>query len=614
MAESDVIGDSYHMGKRIFVVPGMENVRAAFQTLRWPDYMICALTLLCSMVIGIYVSFFYTPVTAKEYFLGKKKLKIIPVGLSICASFISGFLMIKIPTDTYLYGIQHVYLIIGFIAMTLVMNHIFLPVLYRLNLTSVYEYLEKRFDKKLRLFGAVLYIIYMLSWLPLTICIASTTFVSVTELNINFVTPVLCTICIFYTSLGGLKAVIWTDVFHMVIIFASLLLITVKGTLDIGHIDVIVDRNLQSGRIEGPNLNLNLSETNTLWTSVFGGCMYYLFVSAINQNVMQKYLALPSLKDAIKTSWLFVFTLCLITMLCTYCGIIIYAMFHQCDPLTTKLAAEKNQVLALFVMKVLSEYSGMSGLFIAGIWSGTLSSWATVLNSVTAVVVEDIYTIFSTTQFREKQWSILLTKFTSIVLGIICACLAYTVNNVDTVLKINSIIFSVTGGPSLGLFIMGIMFPWINTKGVFIGGISSLCFMAWLIFNTLAGNNFTSPTKSLATTECRYHFVPQQIFTDQTNTSGVLTLGEEFFQMSYLWHPLLGVLISVLVGFSINLLLDSPDPRDVDPRLLAPFVKKYIKPREFPNEPGDGIIYAFDSSKKVTNDVSSLECMQPNNS
>lgn len=73
-----------------------------------------------------------------------------------------------------------------------------------------------------------------------------------TGVNVHLITPIVCIVCIFYTCVGGLKAVVWTDVVQLVMMFGAICLVIVKGTHDVGGFGVIWDRATESGRIEGP--------------------------------------------------------------------------------------------------------------------------------------------------------------------------------------------------------------------------------------------------------------------------------------------------------------------------------------------------------------------------
>lgn len=73
-----------------------------------------------------------------------------------------------------------------------------------------------------------------------------------TGVNVHLVTPIVCIVCIFYTCVGGMKAVVWTDVVQLIMMFGAICLVMFKGTSDVGGIDVVWDRAVQGGRIEGP--------------------------------------------------------------------------------------------------------------------------------------------------------------------------------------------------------------------------------------------------------------------------------------------------------------------------------------------------------------------------
>lgn len=73
-----------------------------------------------------------------------------------------------------------------------------------------------------------------------------------TGVNVHLVTPIVCIVCIFYTCVGGMKAVVWTDVVQLIMMFGAICLVILKGTSDVGGMDVVWDRAVQGGRIEGP--------------------------------------------------------------------------------------------------------------------------------------------------------------------------------------------------------------------------------------------------------------------------------------------------------------------------------------------------------------------------
>lgn len=75
---------------------------------------------------------------------------------------------------------------------------------------------------------------------------------TVSGIDIHAITPITCVCCIFYTCVGGIKAVIYTDVVQSLMMFGAMFLVIIKGTFDVGGLGIVIDRNIDSGRIEGP--------------------------------------------------------------------------------------------------------------------------------------------------------------------------------------------------------------------------------------------------------------------------------------------------------------------------------------------------------------------------
>lgn len=153
----------------------------------------------------------------------------------------------------------------------------------------------------------------------------------------------------------------------------------------------------------------------------------------------------------------------LMVFMCCYNGILIFATYHDCDPLETGLAKAKDQLLPLLVMDVLRNIPGFSGLFIAGVFSAALSSISTALNSLSAVVLEDFFKSFSKKPFTERQTAIIM-RGTVFVLGIWTVALVYVVERMGSVLQLSMSVPTACFGPMLGIFVLGMFVPWMNAK------------------------------------------------------------------------------------------------------------------------------------------------------
>lgn len=210
-----------------------------------------------------------------------------------------------------------------------------------------------------------------------------------------------------------------------------------------------------------PSFDIDPTIRHTIWSQVIGGVVYWTQTNAVSQNMIQRYLSLPTLRDGRRALWIFVGGVNVLMLLCAYNGLLIYATYQHCDPLTTKLARARDQLLPLFVMDVLGRFPGLSGLFVAGVFSAALSSLSTCLNSMSAVVLEDFFKPFVKRPMTNVAINWIMR---SVVVGVgaLCLVLVLVVEKMGTVLQLTMSLEAITNGPLFGIFSMGVLMPWIN--------------------------------------------------------------------------------------------------------------------------------------------------------
>ncbi|XP_067005526.2 sodium-coupled monocarboxylate transporter 1 [Anabrus simplex] len=556
--------------------PSVQELGVSLQRFGIVDYVVFVLMLLMSAAIGVYYGFFSGKVTADDYLMGGRTMNTFPVAMSLIASFFSGITLLGTPTELYLYGSQYIYSGFSVLFMAAFMSVAVLPVLHELRVTSAYEYLEMRFNKYARLFGSVLFVVGVIFWIPVVIYVPALAFNQVTGINVHVITPVVCLVCIFYTCVGGLKAVVWTDVIQAFVMFGAMILVAVKGTIDIGGADVVWQRNLDSGRIESPNLSVDPLERHTFLVLVVGAFFQWTSTSGINQSMIQRYLSLPTMHQTRIAVCIFVVGSLTLIGICCYCGLLIYATYYDCDPLTTKLAAAKDQLLPLMVMRTLGEYAGLPGCFVAGVFSAALSSMSTALNSMSAVVLEDFFKTFRKTPLTERQTNIVM-KSVVVVVGSVCVGLVFVVEKLGSVLQMSMSLGAVTSGPGLGIFCMALFLPWVNTTGMLVGGTAGLGVMVWIVMGAqaaIATGRITFPTKPLTTEGCTYSFIAR----NSTTIAQALPESDVFvlFRLSYLWYACLGCSVTLLVALVVSFMTGANDISTMDYRLLSPVIRRFL--------------------------------------
>ncbi|EDW80940.1 uncharacterized protein Dwil_GK11796 [Drosophila willistoni] len=557
----------------------IDQILGELQRFSGPDYVAFVSMFLLCIGIGIYFGFMNKSVSEDDYMLGGRKMLVVPVAFSLVASFISGITLLGLPTEVYSYGTQYLYVSLGVLGMVFLMGVFFLPVFHDLNITSTYEYLEIRFDRRLRLYGSVMFVIMNIAYLPIVIYVPALAFNQVTGVAVHTITPIVCIICVFYTSLGGLKAVVWTDVVQAISMMGALALVAIKGSLDIGGAGVVIDRAWKTNRLEAPDFNPDPTVRHTFWCLFVGGTIYWTQTNAVSQNMIQRYLALPTLADARKALFIFCVGVLILMGLCSYNGLLIYATYENCDPLTTKLAKARDQLLPLFVMDTLGELPGMTGLFIAGVFSAALSSLSTCLNSMSAVVLEDFVKPYVKKPLSNSATNWIM-RLVVVGVGALCVGLVYVVQHMGTVLQLTMSLEAITNGPLFGIFTLGIFLPWINGHSALLGGVMGVLAMSWVTLNAqwaIASGAISYQTKSLNVDQCDYSFNSTSLSHNSTHIMG--TLAQDIFplyRISYMWYTSLGAAITIAVALLSSFVFGKNNPNKIDPVLLTPCIRKYF--------------------------------------
>merc|ERR1719435_911949 len=201
---------------------------------------------------------------------------------------------------------------------------------------------------------------------------------------------------------------------------------------------------------------------------IIGGFFTWASVYCINQTQVQRYLTVKKSSQAVKTIWLNVLGIGSLLLICAYAGLVVFAFYHDCDPITTRQVEKKDQIFPLFVMQVMGDIPGVPGLFVAGVFSGALSTVSSGLNSLSAVVLKDFMLSGCGVKLSEER-STLVTKGLALVFGVISYGVVFMVKFLPGVLEAALGIFGIVGGPVLGAFVLGMFVPYCNQLGAFVG-------------------------------------------------------------------------------------------------------------------------------------------------
>ncbi|XP_035502785.2 sodium/iodide cotransporter isoform X2 [Scophthalmus maximus] len=541
------------------------------------DYAVFATMLLVSMAIGLFQAMKKRKnnTSADEFFTGGRSMPAVPVGLSLCASFMSAVQVLGVPAEASRYGFKFLYMCLGQSINSLLTAYMFLPVFYRLGITSTNQYLKMRFGRGMQLLGSVQFLVATLLYTGIVIYAPALILNQATGLNMwlsLFSTGIICTL---YTTLGGMKAVIWTDVFQIIVMFSGFVAIFIHGTVVAGGPAAVLEIARNGSRINFDDFDVDPRRRYTFWSLSVGGALVWLSMYGVNQSQVQRYISCRTERDA---QWALLVNqvgLCLIVSSAVTCGIVMFAHYANCDPLKSGRISTPDLYMPYFVFDIFRSHPGFPGLFLACAYSGTLSTVSTSINAMAAVTMEDLLRPRLVHMSQKKQ--ILVSKGLSLLYGVGCITVAALSSLLDWgVLQGSFTVMGVVSGPLLGVFILGMFVPATNRLGALSGLLSGFCVSLWLA----VGSTFYPPSEETMGVlpsyagECQSGNVTLSVGPNQDQHSISTPLHPEnqglhnFYSMSYLYFGAMATSSVVLVGLIVSYATGPTKRKDVKEGLL----------------------------------------------
>uniref|UniRef100_A0A2C9KCI3 Sodium-coupled monocarboxylate transporter 1 n=1 Tax=Biomphalaria glabrata TaxID=6526 RepID=A0A2C9KCI3_BIOGL len=503
------------------------------------DYVVIAVMLFIPLAVGVFFAIKDAKKTNRdEYLFGGRKMSMLPVALSIFATFMSAISMMGIPTEVYYYGAMHTTFQIGFALSFLIGYVTMIPLIYPLHLTSIYQYLRLRFQSEL-VRNSVLTLAMIQTFFYMAIALLTPALALQAAAGIPFYVSVLIvgSIGTIYTAIGGIKSVVWTDAFQCCIMITGLMVMIGKGFSLVGGADKVWSKAEAGGRTNFLQFSPDPRSRSTWWSTLIGGCfMWYLHLFQAG------------------------------------------------------LISNKNQLPPYFVLHVLQDLPGMSGLYMSSIFSGALSTLSSGMNALAANTVEDI--LQRPLRNFTEQRSTLMTKLLVLVYGVLIIVVAYLARTMTgSVAQMTLSVFGACGGPILGVFLLGACFPSGNKYGALVGGALALTLTMWMsVGNQLYGKappTLPSPSTDMCFTNESDPFLSEWTTNNSTwhtNASSMNTkvisnqtdVGYSLFlyNITYEWYGCIGTVVSLVVGLLISLCTCKWQQPTHNARLIFPFLAK----------------------------------------
>lgn len=428
----------------------------------------------------------------QEFFVAGGSMGWLAVGLSVMATLFSSNSFVFYPSAAFGSSLRIGLSLIAFALMTPVVIWVFIPVYARLDLETAYEYLEKRFHVSVRTLASGLFVLLRIGWLASATYAASVVVSSVAGIPETKVIIGLGVVSIGYTMIGGLRAVMWTDVVQFFVfattILATLFLILVQS--DLVPSDIV--RTYFEGR-DGLIVDFDLSMTLPYgsWVILFGIFLEGLSAFGVDQVAVQRYLSarterVSQIGAAINLAgmWIVIPGLLMI-------GVGLYAHFIQ-HP--SELGAGTLSEILYNDPKVadraMPEFvrihfpPGLAGLFLAALMAAIMSSIDSGIHSVTTALVVDFRDrLFPGLRPRSDRAELMSIRLMVLAIGAISITLACYVGALGNVFDVGKKLTSAFGGPLLAIFVLAFFSRRVNSFGVIVSVFVSTALTLYLMYS-----------------------------------------------------------------------------------------------------------------------------------
>lgn len=357
--------------------------------LNWLDYSTLGLYFGTLVLMGLY--FTRREQSMEVFFLGGRKVPWWAVGLSIFGTSLSSITFLAIPANAFSSNWVAILSNLGIVLVAPIVVYYYIPRYREKPIPTAYAYLETRFNLATRMYGSFVFILFQLGRMAIILYLPSIALSAATGMSITLSVLSMGAMTTFYTMLGGIEAVIWTDVVQSVILLvgAGLALFLVAYNIE-GGLGAAFSMAMEHEKFHTFNWSWDMT-TTAVWVCVIGNFFSMLYPYTADQTMVQRYLSTADIKDARRAVWTNAWMTIPVSLIFFGLGTGLWAFFkHRPELLDPNL--KNDAILPLFFMVQFP--AGLKGVIIAGIFAAAMSSLDSSINSLASVLVSDYYQRF----------------------------------------------------------------------------------------------------------------------------------------------------------------------------------------------------------------------------
>ena len=457
------------------------------------DLIVIIVYLLSMVLVGVYFS--RKNKNTKQFTTASGSIPGWALGISLYATFLSSNTFLGVPGKAFGSNWNSLVFSLSMPFAAYFATRFFVPFYRTHGEVSAYTHLEKRFGAWARTYAMVCFILTQLARMGSIFFGIALTLQALTGVDMKTIMVVTGICIIIYTVLGGMEAVIWTEVVQGIIKTAGALIVLGMILYEMnGGAGEIYKVGVADEKFGLGSFSLTDFSSSTFWVVFLYGFFINLNNFGMDQNYVQRYHTARSEKEAARSVWLCVYWYLPVSLLFFIIGTALYAYFSQhpelLDVVKQQVAAEKNvdintltpadygdKILPYFM--VLKVPKGLVGLIIAAILSAAMSTISSGMNSSATVFLKDIYQRYINPNPGPKKEMVILYTVTALT-GILSIVFGIALIGVKSILDMWWELAGILSGGMLGLFLLGMIAKKARNAEAVTGTIVGILVILWM--------------------------------------------------------------------------------------------------------------------------------------
>ncbi|MBK8979671.1 MAG: sodium/solute symporter [Planctomycetes bacterium] len=464
----------------------IESSRASFA---WLDWLVVVVYLGGMVWIGVWFMRRDAAASTDAWFRGGQRVPAWVAGLSIFATMLSALTFMGIPARAYQTDCSWYLGQLPLLVIVPLVVFCYLPFFRRLDVTSAYEYLERRFGLACRLFASLSFMLFHIGRIALVLYLPALALAAVSDIDVTTSILVIGVLCLVYTVLGGIQAVMWADAVQAAVLLlgAGLCVVLAVTRVD-GGLGGVVDIALRDDKLlQGVDwTSLDIRDGTASGLVIFVAFGFNSLVSyTSSQDVVQRYVTTRDLPAARRSLWINMWMSLAGSALFFVLGVAIYAFYKmqpaELDPALTAT----DSILPHFIVAELP--TGIAGLVIAAIFAASQSTISSSLNSIATAFVTDIDKRLLRPA-RDDRAYLRSAQVVAVVVGLaaIGVALWMATARIESAFKTFNTLIGLTAGSLGGLFALGVFTRRANASGALAGALLGLAVVVALELSNAA--------------------------------------------------------------------------------------------------------------------------------